>query len=399
MTDIYQTITDKIVEAIEAGAGDWRMPWHSTDGVTGVNPVSVSTGKRYRGLNTLALWCAQQSKGYDSPTWGTFKAWKDRGASVRKGEKATQIVFWKTISGSETDPETGDTVKRDHLMARGYYVFNAAQVEGYKPETIAPTLPLNVRMTRAEDFLRAIPVIVEHGGNRAYCSRDTGRIRLPRFEQFDSAQDYYSTRAHETVHWSGHAGRLDRVFGKRFGDEAYAAEELVAELGAAFLCGHLELSNEPRRDHAAYLASWLRVLKADKRAIFTAASKAQQAADYLIELAARAPVAEPAVVREAPEPVIVAPAPVLAPVAAPATPATPFRQWSRDPNFAPCKRSLKTGRKLRWRQYFGYHPADGLNHPPMNADQLARQAKLYAAWKAERDAALAREAEMPLAAD
>jgi antirestriction protein ArdC len=207
---------------------------------------------------------------------------------VRKGEKASQVVFWKQVDGTATDPNTGETKSEKHLIARGYWVFNIAQVDGYMPKVKAqPELPLEPageRIAHAERFFDALGFEIRHGGNQAYCSRATHHIQLPHFDQFHTPADYYSTRGHESVHRSGHDDMLNREFGKRFGDMAYAAEELVAELGAAFICGHLGISNEPRPDHAQYLASWLKVLKSDSRAIFTAASKAQAAADCLVAL-------------------------------------------------------------------------------------------------------------------
>lgn len=408
-SNIYETVTNAIVEQIERGAGEWRMPWHSHDGLTpSVQPVSVSTGKRYRGLNTILLWCAAESKGYDSALWGTFKAWKQRGASVNKGEKATLVTFWKSQDVTVTNDD-GTTETRKAMFARGYHVFNVAQVSGFKGASEpAQPLPLNARIEGAERFFAAIPAEVRHGGNRAYCSRARGHIQLPNFAAFDDAESYYATRGHETVHWSGHEPRLNRTFGKRFGDLDYAAEELIAELGAAFLCAHLSLSNEPRKDHAQYLASWLKVLKSDKRAIFTAASQAQKAVDYLVNLAGEivientdddddlTPVESAPVVTA--EPVVDPVIPVSVPAPAP-EPVRPFnRQWQPDPNFKPAKRSTRTGRKLRWRQYYGYKPHDGLNYPPMSPDALRRQARLYQAWLDARDAARLNE-EMPLAAD
>lgn len=427
--DIYQTITDKIVAAIEAGAGEWRMPWHTSaatsgDGtVRGANPVSVSTGKRYRGMNTVLLWITARSNGYDNPTWGTFQAWKERGASVRKGEKGTQIIFWKSITKTGIDADTGESTREEYLIAKPYYVFNIAQVDGYaaKPDAAPePTIPLVGRIARADRFFDALKFDVRHGGNSAFCSRATGHIQLPHFDQFHSPQDYYSTRAHESVHRSGHPDRLDRVFGKRFGDETYAAEELVAELGAAFLCGHLELSNEPRPDHAQYLANWLRVLKNDKRAIFTAASKAQQAADYLIELAG-------SYEGNTDTDSDVGPAPAAdaesIPVEPPLAPTTPIASptivddgailkvgapgWVAGPVI--CKRSLKTGRKLNWRTFYGHRPHDSTKWH-RSPDEIRDMEKRYRAWLAERassmsgeaatrDALREREATMPLAAD
>jgi antirestriction protein ArdC len=163
-------------------------------------------------------------------------------------------------------------------------VFNAAQVDGYSPAT-DEYMPMPERMAHAEAFFRGVGADVRHGGNQAFYSPVTDHIQMPPFQAFSEAVPYYSTLAHEHTHWTANAGRCDRQLGKRFGDSAYAAEELIAELGAAFTCAHLGLSTEPRADHAAYIQSWLRVLKADKRAIFTAASKAQQACDWMIQRA------------------------------------------------------------------------------------------------------------------
>src|SRR5258708_33530593 len=143
------------------------------------------------------------------------------------------------------------------------------------------------RIAHAEAFFQAIRADVRNGGNRAYYSPDSDHSQMPPFQAFKENVSYYSTLAHEHTHWTASAARCDRQLGKRFGDNAYAAEELIAELGAAFTCAHLGLSTEPRADHAAYIDSWLKVLKADKRAIFTAASKAQQATDYIIQMSAR----------------------------------------------------------------------------------------------------------------
>jgi antirestriction protein ArdC len=166
-------------------------------------------------------------------------------------------------------------------------VFNASQVDGYKPKAEPEANQLE-RIEQADSFFRGLGSDVQHGGNRAYYSPMSDHIQMPPFQAFDDNVSYYSTLAHEHTHWTAKAERCDRVLGKRFGDSAYSMEELVAELGAAFLCAHLGLSSEPREDHAQYIQSWLRVLKADKRAIFTAASKAQQAADWVVNRAGSA---------------------------------------------------------------------------------------------------------------
>jgi antirestriction protein ArdC len=258
------------------------MPWH-TSGRFAFSPINVASKKPYRGINTVCLWAAAQAKGYESGEWATYQQWQDRGAQVRKGEKATLVVFWKFAHESGESQSDSDTPANSSrlLFTKGYSVFNAAQVDGYTPK-LDPDLPMPERIAHAEAFFQAIRADLRHGGNRAYFAPDSDHIQMPPFAAFREGVAYYSTLAHEHTHWTAPAARCDRQLGKRFGDNAYAAEELIAELGAAFTCAHLGLSTEPREDHAQYLASWLKVLKADSRAIFTAASKAQQACDWLI---------------------------------------------------------------------------------------------------------------------
>ena len=283
--DIYQTVTDRIVAMIERGAGEWRMPWHAAadkPAASNAMPRNV-TGRAYRGVNVPLLWAAAEAFAYPSPIWATYKQWQERGAQVRRAEKSTLVIFGKRIEVPANDDDGPDDDPETRLVARAYSVFNAAQVDGYDPKSVddsgTPSGP--ARIDAAEAFFRDVGAIVRHGGNRTFYTTAGDYIQLPEFRQFDEPHAYYATLAHEHVHWSGAAHRCAREFGKRFGDEAYAFEELVAELGAAFLCADLRVWNEPRADHAAYIASWLRVLKGDKRAIFTAASKAQAAADFL----------------------------------------------------------------------------------------------------------------------
>jgi antirestriction protein ArdC len=288
MSDVYQTITDRIVAQIEQGAGAWCMPWHSRrHGASELALPRNVTGRAYRGVNVPVLWATAAAFGYASPIWATYKQWQERSCQVRKGEKSAMVVFWKSIEAENDDGET-----ETHLVARAYFVFNAAQVDGFDKITKAPQsvedLSEDQRIASAEAFFAATGSIVRHGGNRAFYTSSGDFIQMPLFGQFVDAQSYYSVLAHEHTHWTGSKSRLDRQFGARFGDQAYAFEELVAELGAAFLCATLGISNEPREDHAAYIDSWLRVLKGDKKAIFTAASKAQAAVDYLQDLQAAA---------------------------------------------------------------------------------------------------------------
>ena len=283
--DVYARVTSQIVNAIEQGVSSWRMPWH-TSGKFAFSPVNVTSRKPYRGINTVCLWAAAQAKGYERGEWGTYNQWQERGAQVRKGEKATLVVFWKFANSAAETDDGDDTPKSGSrlLFTRGYSVFNAAQVDGYTPKADAET-SIEQRIEQAEVFFRGINARVIHLGNRAFYSPADDTITLPPFGAFFTPMDYYSTRAHETGHWSSRADRCDRELGKRFGDNAYSVEELIAELTAALTLAHLGLSSQPRPDHAQYIASWLRVLKADKRAIFTAASKAQHAADFMIRCA------------------------------------------------------------------------------------------------------------------
>jgi antirestriction protein ArdC len=281
--DVYRKVTDAIVNAIEQGVSNWRMPWH-TSGKFAFSPVNVTSHKPYRGINTLCLWAAAQQKGYERGEWGTYAQWHEHGAQVRKGERATTVVFWKFADGpaESQDGEEQTATGSRLLFTRGYAVFNAAQVDGYTPKADANPL-IEERIERAEAFFGRITARVVHQGNRAFYSPSDDTVTVPPFAAFFTPVDYYSTRAHETAHWTSKADRCNRELGKRFGDSAYSVEELVAELTAAFVCSHLGLSTEPRPDHAQYIGSWLKVLKADKRAVFTAASKAQQAADFLIQ--------------------------------------------------------------------------------------------------------------------
>lgn len=283
--DVYTTVTSQIINAIEQGVGSWRMPWHM-DASTAFSPVSVRGLKPYRGMNTVILWSEATRHGYESALWGTFEAWKEYGGHVRKGAKGTMVCFWHF--GNED--EDGNKA----VFCKPYAVFNYAQTEGVelKNRGKVELKPKWERIQAAEEFFSRTGARITHGGNQAFYSPSEDYVRMPLREQFGKSDGYYSTLGHECGHWTGHASRLSREFGKRFGDNAYAVEELVAELTAAFLMSNLGLSNEPRPDHAQYIASWLRVLKSDRRAIFTAASKAQQAADFLWERTSGSELAE-----------------------------------------------------------------------------------------------------------
>lgn len=275
---IYETIARQIVEAIEQGAGTYNMPWHRSRFDVAA-PSNATSKKAYRGLNIITLWMTAEARGFSSGLWGTYQQWKEAGAQIRKGEKAAPVFFWKRLEGGEPN-EGDDKASNMPFVARAYSVFNADQVDGFECSAHTP-LSKAERIAEAEAFLKAIPADVAHGGNSACYIPTADRVQMVPFDQFKTATGYYSVLAHELTHWTGAKARLDRNLSGRFGSESYAMEELVAELGAAFVVGQLGLPSEPRRDHAAYIASWLKVLKSDSRAIFTAASKAQAAADYL----------------------------------------------------------------------------------------------------------------------
>lgn len=278
--DTYQAVTDRIVNALESGTAPWIKPWSSTtipapEGTHG-HPWSFHSRKPYHGINTVLLWAAQHAEGYAADCWLTYKQAQAKGAHVRKGEHGTGIVFWKWLEVADPDKD-GKT--KQIPMARMYTVFNVEQVDGLELPKRQP-LPVAVSVDpRAEQFIADTGAEIRHGGNRAYCSRATGHIQMPTRTQFADAGAYYATILHELTHWSGHEGRLGRTFGKRFGDQAYAAEELVAEMGSAFLCA--DFSIQGRLQHESYIQNWIQLLKKDNRAIFTAATKATEAANYL----------------------------------------------------------------------------------------------------------------------
>lgn len=276
--DVYQTVTQSIIDAIEASPGDVVLPWDRT-GANGL-PLNIQSGQYYRGINVLNLWISEQVSQYTSSTWGTYKQWQGRDAQVRKGEKSSLIIFYKEIE-IENDEE-GDGKRRIIKASR---VFNAEQVDGWDEPYIEGD-PLD-RILVADSFVAQTGATIHEGGAKAFYSPKHDDITMPdegRF--FDTAtstrtEGYYSTLFHELGHWSGSEERLNRDLSGRFGSESYACEELVAELTAAYLCARLGITKEPREDHACYLSGWLKVLKNDKRFIFKASADAQRAVDYL----------------------------------------------------------------------------------------------------------------------
>ncbi len=312
-TDIYAEITGKIVQQLEQGVRPWSAPWKANGNAGGLPPLPIrSCGKAYSGINLLLLWGAMQEQGFGQRRFMTFKQAQALGACVRKGSKGTRVVYASTFT-KDVENTKGETEEKDIPFLKSYTVFNIEQIEGLKPELFETfdrteeTGPQ--RIEAAEAFLNSVGADIRYGGHKAFFSPSHDFVQMPPLCLFNDAESFYATAAHELVHWTGGKARLDRTFGKRFGDSAYAFEELVAEMGAAFVCSALGLAAEPREDHAAYLAHWLKVLKADKRAIFTAASAASKAVELLHKLAAEPkpeplPVSAPvAVVQPVPVPV------------------------------------------------------------------------------------------------
>lgn len=277
--DVYARITTQIIAAIEAGAGEFTMPWHH-DGTATYRPANAATSRRYRGVNVLALWAAAENLGYASGLWATYRQWGELGAQVRRGEKATTVILWKQAGDGSPDNDEQEGSDKPRLFARSFSLFNLAQVDGYEPVE-PPALPQSERISQGEAFIEALGIPIEIGDYHACYRISTDTICMPPFERFRDAVSHIGVLAHEAGHATGAAHRLDRKLGKAFGEQAVAMEELVAELTASYILADLGLAHHPRADHAAYLSSWLTVLNNDSRAIFTAASKAQQAADWM----------------------------------------------------------------------------------------------------------------------
>ncbi len=282
-TDIYTRITNQIVAYLEVGVKPWTQPWQSAGGT--VSRPLRHNGEPYAGINVLTLWCSSMERGFNSSTWMTFKQALQLGGAVRKGEKGSPVVFASSMTKTEENSSTGEEQERKIPFLKSYTVFNVEQIDGL-PERFGERAEIIVnsdeRVAHAEIFFAATGALIRHGGDRAFYAPGPDLIQMPHFEAFRDAQSYYATLAHEATHWTSHKTRLDRSFDqKRFGDDGYAREELVAELGAAFLCADLGITLKQRTDHADYLGFWLKVLKEDKRAIFSAAAHAQRAIEFL----------------------------------------------------------------------------------------------------------------------
>lgn len=278
--DIYQIVTNRMIQALEENRAPWIKPWSDKGGSTEL-PFNHVTKKYYNGINILLLWDAAERNNFVSNQWLTFNQAKTKKAKVKKGSKGTQIIFWKILEKEEYNQKTNETETKKIPMARFYTVFNADQVEGLKLEEKSNEEHIKEweDMDAVEADIASLNANIQHGGNRAYYRPKDDFIQIPEKEQFGDGGAYYATLLHEFVHWTGNDSRLERKTGRSFGDEDYAKEELVAEIGSAFLCA--EYNIEGMLQHENYIKSWIKVLKNDKRAIVSAASKAQKAVEFL----------------------------------------------------------------------------------------------------------------------
>jgi antirestriction protein ArdC len=285
--DIYASITQKIINDLEKGELTWRKPWNA-DNLSGnvMRPLRWNDIP-YTGINTIMLWAAAADKEHTSPYWMTYKQAFDLKAHVKKGEKGAAVVYADTVEKEEKDLEGKSSMQRVSFL-KVYTVFNASQIEGLPPafyQTPEPRLiNSEQRIDEVELFFKQTMANVYTGSKAAYYEMPD-RIEMPPFESFNNAAGYYGTLAHEVTHWTKHPRRLNRDFNrKKYGDEGYAKEELVAELAACFLGADLGFEPITKEDHAAYIQSWLKVLKDDKKFIFQAASQAQRAIEFMMTL-------------------------------------------------------------------------------------------------------------------
>jgi antirestriction protein ArdC len=283
MSKQYQTVTDRIVAMLEAGTRPWVQDWTATGGG---RPLRWD-GKPYRGANVINLWAAAMARGLSGQSWMTYKKAQELGGQVKKGAKSELAFYVGAVTKTEEN-SAGEETERTIPFMKTYLVFNTDEVADLPAQYYgkAPVLTLDpaARIASADAFIAHTGAVIHHGGGRAFYRPSTDEVYMPPFETFRTAAGYYSTTFHELTHWSGAEKRLDRVKGKIFADPAYAFEELVAELGAAFLSADLGISAEPREDHASYIASWIRALKDDNKAIFRAASLAEKAAGFMHSL-------------------------------------------------------------------------------------------------------------------
>ncbi|MCS4274134.1 MULTISPECIES: ArdC family protein [Raoultella] len=277
-TDIYQTVTDSIIAALETGVKPWACPWQRTPGMSGL-PSNYATGMGYSGMNIMLLWCSASEQGFNDSRWMTYKQAKAVGGQVREGEHGTTAIFYTML---ERENDEGET---DYIpMLKTFTVFNVEQIDGLplSDEAVFPAETFEP-LPQAEALFRNSSATIIEKGQNAFFAPSTDEIHLPERRLFSDAANFYATGLHELVHWSGAKSRLNREMKGKFGSEDYAFEELIAELGSAFLMADLGIVGEVQ--HESYIASWLKAMKNDKRYIFKAASAASKAHRYLMDKA------------------------------------------------------------------------------------------------------------------
>lgn len=278
MKDIYSEVTNRIVAALEQGTPPWVCPWRQGSALHN----NLATGKAYRGINVLILTIEAMSQNFTDNRWLTFRQANNLGARIRQGEHGTAIVFYRMHEINDTTDGFGELsgeVRKIPLL-KTYVVFNAEQLNGLPDRFVLPPLQPWQPLEIAEQLIAQTGALICHGGNQAFYRPSSDMIQLPPMTSFAHADDYYATALHELCHWTGHSARLNRLSVQRPGIEAYAFEELVAEIGAAFLCAHCGLNGVV--EHASYIETWLNALRRDKRLIFVAAGAAQKAADFVM---------------------------------------------------------------------------------------------------------------------
>ncbi|THE47437.1 DUF1738 domain-containing protein [Enterobacter bugandensis] len=275
-TDVYQTVTNSIIEALERGVKPWVCPWKHNGAVSGI-PSNFSTGKAYTGMNIMLLWCSAAKHGFQDPRWLTYHQATEQGARIRKGETGTTGIFYKTL---EKENDAGELERIP--MLKTFTVFNIEQTDGLNLDNEISPQPVTGfdPLPEAEALFKRTGANIHECGQRAYYQPSTDEIWLPERHLFTDAANFYATGLHELVHWTGAESRLDRKKGGKFGSESYAFEELIAELGCAFLMADLGVRGEVQ--HENYIASWLTSLKNDKRDIFQAAGAASKAHQFLM---------------------------------------------------------------------------------------------------------------------
>jgi antirestriction protein ArdC len=286
-TDLYARVTNRVVEDLERGVRPWLKPWNAELAAGRITRPLRHNGQRYSGINVLTLWMSAAAQGFVSPFWLTFQQARELGGHVKKGEHGSPVVYASTFTKKE-QTDDGRETEAEIPFLKEYTAFSADQCEGLPPHFYQGAAPPNDGMTpldSATRFFDATGAELRIGGNRAYYAEGPDYIAMPCVESFRDRESHAATLCHELTHWTKHPTRLNRDFGrKRFGDDGYAMEELVAELGAAFLAADLLMTPEVREDHASYIESWLKVLKQDQRAVFTVASHASKAVEYLHSL-------------------------------------------------------------------------------------------------------------------